>query len=68
MTGLIGFMEQTWGRILRIVLGVVLLYVGLSLVGGTAGLIVAIVGLVPIIMGIWSPCLLGFVFRQPHRA
>ncbi len=68
MTGLIGFMEQTWGRVLRVVLGLVLLYAGLSVLGGTVGWIVAIVGLVPIVMGVWSPCLLGFVFRQPHRA
>jgi hypothetical protein len=62
--GLIGFMQGTVGRILRVVLGLVLIYVGLAVVGGTAGIIVTVIGLVPIAMGVWGPCLLGFVFKS----
>lgn len=63
MSGLITFMNGTLGRVLRIVLGLVLIYLGLAVVGSTAGIIVAIIGLVPIVMGAWGKCLLQFVFK-----
>ena len=68
MNGLISFMQSTIGRTLRVVLGLVLACVGLLALGGTVGIILAVVGLVPIIMRIWGPCLLGFVFKQPKHA
>lgn len=63
MAGLITFMNGTAGRILRIVLGLVLIWLGLlgPLAGSTGGVIVAIIGVVPVIMGIWGRCLLQFV-------
>jgi hypothetical protein len=64
MAGLITFMQGTWGRVLRIVLGIVLIYIGYSVVMGTAGWIIVIIGLVPIVMGVWGPCLLGFLFKK----
>jgi hypothetical protein len=64
MKGLIDFMQSTVGRILRIVLGLALIYVGLAVVGGTAGIIVAVIGLLPIALGVWGPCLLSFVFKS----
>lgn len=63
MNGLIDFMQSTFGRVLRVVLGLVLIYVGLALMGGTAGIIVAVIGLLPIAMAVWGPCLLSFVFK-----
>ena len=65
MKGLISFMQSMPGRALRVILGIVLVYVGLAILGGTVGIVLAVVGLLPIIMGIWGPCLLGFVFKQP---
>ena len=64
MKGLISFMQSMPGRALRVILGIVLVYVGLAILGGTVGIVLAVVGLVPIIMGIWGPCLLGFVFKS----
>ena len=64
MKGLIDFMQGAFGRVLRVVLGLVLIYAGLALVGGTAGIVIAVIGLVPIAMGVWGPCLLGFVFKS----
>ncbi len=68
MNGLINFMQGTVGRVARVVLGLALIYVGLAIVGGTAGSVVAVIGLLPIAMGVWGPCLLGFVFKQPTHA
>ena len=64
MKALIDFMQGSVGRASRVILGLALIYVGLAVVGGTAGIIVAVIGLLPIAMGLWSPCLLGFVFKS----
>ena len=63
MTGLIKFMQGNLGRGLRVVLGLGLIYLGLAVVGGAAGIALAIVGLLPVAMGVWGPCLVGFVFK-----
>jgi len=57
-------MNGTIGRIVRIVLGLALIWLGLlgPMAGSTGGVIVAVIGVVPIIMGIWGRCLLQFVF------
>jgi len=56
MTSLIN--EPAWDRALRIVLGVVLLYLGWAgVVGGTLGLVVKVLGFVPQVTGLvgWCP-------------
>ena len=63
MSGLIKFMNSVTGRALRVVLGLVLIYLGLAVIGGTTGLVVAVIGLLPIAMGVWGKCLLQFVFK-----
>ncbi len=68
MNSLINFMQGGVGRVVRVILGLALIYVGLAVVGGTAGIIIAIIGLLPIAMGVWGPCLLGFIFKQPKHA
>ena len=69
MESLISFMNGMWGRVLRVLLGIGLIYVGLvSLGGNTSGIVVAIVGLLPIVMGLWGRCLLEFVFGRPKHA
>lgn len=68
MNSLINFMQGGVGRVVRVILGLALIYVGLAVVGGTAGIIVAIIGLLPIAMGVAGPCLLGFIFKQPKHA
>ena len=50
------FMASGYGRFARVALGVVLIAVGLAVVGGTAGWIVAAFGLVPLAAGAFNIC------------
>ncbi len=68
MEALVNFMNTAIGRAVRIVLGLALIYVGLAIVGGAAGWVLAIVGLVPIAMGIWGHCLLELAAPKTRRA
>ena len=63
MAGFLDFMRSGVGRILRIVLGLVLIWLGLMgpLAGSTGGAIVAVIGVVPIVIGVWGPCLVQFL-------
>jgi len=56
------FMRGRAGRIARAGLGVALIAVGLLAVGGTAGTLVAVFGLVPIASGATGICPLGPLF------
>jgi hypothetical protein len=49
--------EASWDRIARVVLGVALIIGGIAAVGGTAGYIMAAVGLIPLVTGLvgWCP-------------
>ena len=61
-------MEGAFGRLLRVVLGVVLIYLGLIRMSGTGGRVLAIAGFLPIAMGLWGPCLVNLVIRRLRRA
>ncbi len=61
MRGLIGSMNGGIGRVARIILGLALIALWILSIQGTAGAVVAIVGLVPLGMGIWGRCLLELV-------
>ncbi|MGB3635798.1 MAG: YgaP-like transmembrane domain [Rubrobacteraceae bacterium] len=52
------FMSEPIGRIIRAAAGIALIALAFF-VGGTAGLIIGIVGLVPIAAGVFNFCLLG---------
>ncbi len=56
------FMNSTAGRLVRVLLGVVLIVVGLAVVGGTGGIVLAVVGLVPIAAGAGNVCIAGPLF------
>lgn len=62
--------EAGWDRLARVVLGVVLLYLGWAgVVGGTAGLVLKIFGFVPLVTGIvgWCPLYTLFGFTTCAR-
>ena len=60
------FMAGPVGRLARIAIGIVLVVIGLSS-GGTGGIILAVVGLVPIAMGVMNRCLLSPLIGAPWR-
>ena len=59
------FMATTIGRGARIVLGIVLIVLGLLVIEGTGGVIVAVVGIVPILAGVFDVCLIAPIFGAP---
>jgi hypothetical protein len=61
-------MEGPVGRVLRVALGLVLVYIGFGRMSGVGGRILAIAGLLPIVMGLWGPCLLHMGARRLRRA
>jgi uncharacterized membrane protein HdeD (DUF308 family) len=65
MNPFVKFMASTTGRIVRIVAGVVLIVLGLLVIGGTAGIIVAIVGAVPLLAGVFDFCVFAPLFGAP---
>lgn len=65
MNPFISFMASTTGRVLRAVVGLVLLYVGWVVMGGTGGIIVALIGVVMIAAGVFDFCLFAPLFGNP---
>lgn len=65
--------EANWDRIARVVIGVALIGVGLAVVGGTGGIVLAVVGLIPLVTGAFGTCPLYSVFgvstcKNPNAA
>lgn len=68
MNGLIKFMNTWIGRLARILLGVAIMYAGYTLVGGWVGVLVAVIGLLPIAFGIIGRCALEFFVPAQAKA
>jgi hypothetical protein len=70
MDGLFRFLAGTAGRVTRVIAGLVLIVIGLALIHGIAGWVVAIVGLIPLAAGLFDVCvfapLLGMPFVGPR--
>jgi hypothetical protein len=65
MNPFVKFMASPAGRITRIVAGIVLIALGLLVIHGTSGIIVAIVGLVPLVAGLFDFCVFAPLFGNP---
>ncbi len=65
MNPFVKFMASTSGRATRIVAGIALVLWGLLGIGGTAGIVVAIVGLVPFLAGLFDFCVFAPLFGAP---
>lgn len=59
MNAIVPFMRSTIGRIIRVALGVYLMYIGFL---GTAGVVVGVIGIVPVLAGFMNFCLLAPLF------
>ena len=60
--------EGTIDRVVRIVLGVVLLYIGIMVVGGAWGIVLDVIGAVALITGATGFCLLYRLFGNLSTA
>ena len=58
MLRIVELMNGTWGRLARIALGLVLVGYGLAVLGGTPGIALALLGLLPVALGVSGRCLL----------
>ena len=66
MNPFVKFMASPAGRITRIVAGIVLVAVGLLVMhGGAGGILVAVVGLVPLLAGLFDFCVFAPLFGAP---
>lgn len=57
-------MSTPAGRGGRIAAGVALILVGLLAVGGTGGVVIAVIGVVPILAGVFDVCLIAPLLRR----
>lgn len=62
---LVDFMASSMGRWLRIVVGIALILIGLLVLEGTGGVVVAIIGLVPLAAGVFDFCILAPLLGLP---
>ena len=62
MNPFVKFMASTTGRIVRVVAGIALIAWGLM---GTTGVIVAVVGAVPLLAGLFDFCVFAPLFGAP---
>ena len=58
-------MSSTTGRLIRITAGIIFILLGLMIVKGTGGIILAVVGLAPLIAGLFNFCLFAPLFGGP---
>jgi len=65
MNPFVKFMASTAGRITRVVAGIVLVALGLLVIHGVGGIIVAVVGLVPLAAGLFDFCVFAPLFGAP---
>jgi hypothetical protein len=65
MNPFIKFMASPAGRIIRIIAGIVLIALGLLVVHGVGGIILAVVGLVPLVAGLFDFCVFAPLFGAP---
>ena len=65
MNAFFGFIASPAGRVIRIIAGLALILVGLLVVGDIWGWVLAIVGLVPLLAGLFDRCVFAPLFGLP---
>lgn len=56
------FLSSPLGRGVRVAAGAALIAIGIWLIGGTVGIVIAVIGVVPLLAGLFDFCLLGALF------
>lgn len=59
---LIDFLASSAGRVVRIIAGIALVAVGLLAIEGTGGIVLAVVGVVPLLAGLFDFCVFAPLF------
>ena len=65
MNPFVSFMASTTGRIVRIVVGIVLIAWGWFGLGGLTGIALAVIGLLPLLAGVFDFCVFAPLFGAP---
>jgi hypothetical protein len=65
MNPVVKFMSSTVGRITRIIAGLALIALGLLVIQGLAGTILAVVGVLPLVAGLFDFCVFAPLFGAP---
>jgi hypothetical protein len=65
MKAVFRFLASLAGRLVRVAAGLVLIVVGIAVVKGGVGWILAIVGLVPLLAGVFDRCVFAPLFGLP---
>jgi len=65
MNPFIAYMVSTTGRIVRVVAGIALIVWGLASLSGAAGVLVAVIGAVPLLAGLFDVCVFAPLFGNP---
>lgn len=65
MNPIVSFMASTTGRIVRVVAGLALIAWGLLGLEGGAGILVAVIGAVPLVAGLFDFCVFAPLFGAP---
>ncbi len=66
--GFAKFMSNWAGRLIRIIAGLALIWLGLGVVHGIGGYILAVVGLLPAVAGLFNFCVFAPLFGGPLLA
>ena len=64
-TGFARFMNSPFGRLARIIVGLALVGWGYALSGGTTGIVLMIIGLVPLVAGLFDLCIISPLLGGP---
>lgn len=65
MNPFVKFMASSAGRVIRVVAGIALVALGLLVVKNVGGILLAVVGLVPLVAGLFDFCVFAPLFGAP---
>ncbi len=65
MNPFVKFMASPAGRLTRIIAGIVLIALGLLAVHGAGGIVLVVVGLLPLLAGLFDFCIFAPLFGAP---